>query len=148
MPHQKNLRRGRFSQPGQIYHITFAAADRTRELSFQSRTLIARHLYCQELMHGAKPLAWVVMPDHVHVLLQLEHETLSRAVQSLKSKTAWKINQQTGRVGKLWQPGFHDHALRDDECMKSIARYIVLNPVRAGLVKRVGDYPFWNAIWF
>lgn len=47
----------------------------------------------------------------------------------------------------LWAPGFHDHALRREESIVDAARYIVLNPVRAGLVRCAGDYPFWDAVW-
>ena len=42
---------------------------------------------------------------------------------------------------------FHDHALRANEDLRQAARYVIANPIRAGLVRRVGDYPFWNAIW-
>jgi len=47
----------------------------------------------------------------------------------------------------VWQPGFHDHALRKEEDVRAVARYVVANPLRAGLVQRIGDYPHWNAIW-
>jgi hypothetical protein len=47
----------------------------------------------------------------------------------------------------VWKPGFHDRALRHEDSMVDAARYIVANPLRAGLVERVGDYPFWDAIW-
>ena len=41
----------------------------------------------------------------------------------------------------------HDRALRRDEDLLAVARYIVANPLRAGLVRRVGDYPLWDAVW-
>ena len=44
-------------------------------------------------------------------------------------------------------PGFHDHALREEENLLHAARYIVANLKRAGLVQRVSDYPYWDAIW-
>ena len=47
----------------------------------------------------------------------------------------------------MWARSFHDHALRRDENLLTVARYIVANPIRAGLVRRVGEYPFWNAVW-
>ncbi|MGB7814803.1 MAG: hypothetical protein WBL28_00460 [Methylotenera sp.] len=51
-------------------------------------------------------------------------------------------------IGKpIWQPGFYDHAIRKDEDIVAIARYIIANPIRAGLVKRVGDHPHWDAVW-
>lgn len=48
---------------------------------------------------------------------------------------------------KIWQAGFHDHAVRREEDLAGIARYIVANPLRAGLVDAIGDYPLWDALW-
>ncbi|MNN82247.1 hypothetical protein D3C81_1991650 [compost metagenome] len=52
-----------------------------------------------------------------------------------------------GRKGSLWQQGYHDRALRRDEDLVKLARYVVANPLRAGLVEKLGDYPLWDAIW-
>ena len=49
--------------------------------------------------------------------------------------------------GRVWAAGYHDRALRAEVDIPHVARYLVLNPVRAGLVARVGDYPFWDAVW-
>ena len=88
------------------------------------------------------------MPDHVHWLVQLRDETsLSKVVQTTKSATARRLNRHLKRRGKIWQYGFHDHAIRKEEEIKDVARYIVANPLRAGLVSNVRDYPFWDAIW-
>jgi REP element-mobilizing transposase RayT len=46
-----------------------------------------------------------------------------------------------------WDRGFHDHALRSDEDVRKVARYIVANPIRAGLADNVLGYPYWNAVW-
>ncbi len=54
----------------------------------------------------------------------------------------------TGSVqSRVWQKGYHDRAVRREEDLRHIARYIVANPLRAGLVRKVGDYPLWDAIW-
>jgi hypothetical protein len=45
------------------------------------------------------------------------------------------------------EAGFHDHAVRSEEELPALARYIVANPVRAGLVARTGLYPHWDAVW-
>ena len=82
------------------------------------------------------------MPDHLHWLMQInQKQTLSSIVKSVKAKTAQAIGKH------IWQAGYYDHAIRKDEDMVSIARYITANPIRAGLVKKVGDYPHWDAIW-
>lgn len=80
----------------------------------------------------ATTLAFVIMPDHLHWLLQLEHETnLSAVMRTMKTVSGRKINQRFNRAGRLWQPGFHDHALRKEEELKETARYIIANPLRA-----------------
>lgn len=58
-----------------------------------------------------------------------------------------RVNTYLGRQGPLWQKAFYDRAVRKDKDMRKIARYIVANPLRAGLVERIGDYPFWGAAW-
>lgn len=51
-------------------------------------------------------------------------------------------------IGKpIWQANYHDHAVRKEEDLKEIARYIVANPLRAKLVSRIGDYSLWDAVW-
>jgi REP element-mobilizing transposase RayT len=95
----------------------------------------------------AGSLAWVVMPDHFHWLVELKTMPLNDLVARVKSKGNHLVNKTLGRSGSIWQRGFHDRALRQEEDLKAVARYIVLNPVRAGLVRRVSDYPLWNAIW-
>jgi REP element-mobilizing transposase RayT len=99
--------------------------------------------------HGdAVLVAWVLMPDHAHWLLQLGcKESLSQAVVRLKATTARRINQACGTSGHVWSRGFHDRALRREENLLTAARYIIANPVRAGLVARVADYPYWNCIY-
>jgi REP element-mobilizing transposase RayT len=72
---------------------------------------------------------------------------LSGIVQKLKSNTARELKACNRQVIQVWAPAFHDRALRRDEDLRGVARYLVLNPVRAGLVRRVGDYPFWDAVW-
>lgn len=94
-------------------------------------------------------LAWVLMPDHWHGLIELgEGESLSGLVCRLKANTARCIRHEIGGGrGVVWTRGFHDRALRREEDVLSAAKYVVMNPTRAGLVKRLGDYPYWNAIW-
>ncbi|EKF73263.1 hypothetical protein A11A3_14627 [Alcanivorax hongdengensis A-11-3] len=82
------------------------------------------------------------MPDHVHWLFSLgERYSLSHTVMMLKSRVVRRMGLS------VWQRGFHDHALREEESVIEVARYIVANPLRAGLVSRLADYPYWNAAW-
>jgi len=87
------------------------------------------------------------MPDHVHLLLELGAIDLSTIVKRFKARSGVLLNRTIGRKGRFWEPGFHDHALRREEDLVTVGRYIVANPLRAGLVRRIGDYPYWNATW-
>ena len=57
------------------------------------------------------------------------------------------INERLSRKGKVWDKAYHDHALRKDEDVKRVARYIVANPLRKRLVDKIVDYPLWDAVW-
>ncbi len=93
-------------------------------------------------------LAWVLMPDHVHWLLQLGTENaLDGVVRRLKAASARAANRAVGRSGALWAPAYFERALRAEDDVAGVARYIVANPLRAGLVRSVRDYPFWDAAW-
>nr|WP_244444092.1 transposase [Arenimonas donghaensis] len=97
---------------------------------------------------GSELMAWVLMPDHWHGLLVLGTESrLGQTLQRAKGSSARLFNKRLGRRGSVWGAGFHDRALRSHENLRAAARYLVANPLRAGLVERVGDYPFWDATW-
>ena len=94
-------------------------------------------------------LAFVVMPDHLHWLFSLiGSRSLASVVGAVKRHSAREINLlYDRRLAPLWQHGFHDHALRSDEDIVHVARYIVANPLRAKLVNHIGDYPLWDSAW-
>jgi putative transposase len=93
-------------------------------------------------------MACVVMPDHVHWLLQLSGQlSLSQVMRHFKGLASHEINLLKDSRAPVWQKGFHDHALRSDESLERVARYIVENPLRAGLVKQLADYPLWHCAW-
>lgn len=148
-PGSKALRQGRASLPQHVYHLRFAVADRhPLFLDLILGRIVARCLNDAALLRDAQTLAWVVMPDHLHWLVQLgEQLTLGQLVRRMKSGSAQRVNRQRATQGALWQSGYYDHLVRDDENLCDVARYIVANPLRAGLVKRVGDYPLWDAVW-
>ncbi|EPM82843.1 REP-associated tyrosine transposase [Pseudomonas syringae] len=142
------LRTGRISGAGQIYLVTAKTFQRNPVFSDWSmgRLLVDELRQIQE-QQLADSLAWVVMPDHIHWLLQLNGQSLSRVVQRVKSKSAIAINRAKGCSGPFWQSGFHDISVRNEDSLVNYARYVVANPVRAGLVKSVRDYPLWDAVW-
>ncbi len=98
-----------------------------------------------------KLIAWVVMPNHVHVMIEiLEGRPLDRVIHSWKSYTANEANRLLKRKGKFWFPDYYDRYIRDERHFANAIRYIHQNPVKAGLVERAEDWPFssarlWNA---
>ena len=143
------LRRGRTSLPHHAYHVTTCTHGRTALFHdpANARLVIAqmRALHDERLLES---LAWVLMPDHLHWLFQLSAGVeLSFVIKRLKGRSALALVRRSGESGAVWQRGFHDHAIRGDEDFQAIARYIVANPLRAGLVRRVGEYPWWDAVW-
>jgi REP element-mobilizing transposase RayT len=148
VPHANRLRAGRYSQSGQIYLLT--AVTRNREPLFtdcRTGRFLVRQFQQAHTDDLADSLAWVVMPDHFHWLVELKNSTLPALMLAIKSHSARAINAHLGRTGSLWQKGFHDRAIRYDEDLLAAARYIIANPIRAGVVSRVHDYPLWDAKW-
>jgi REP element-mobilizing transposase RayT len=148
--HGCNLRKGRASLKEHIYLITAVTHQRQSVFANVSAGRIVVRGMMRSARYGdTETLAFVVMPDHLHWMFSLTGDrTLSSIVGAVKRHSARQLNEQYSRSGRLvWQRGFYDHAVRRDEDVIHAARYIVANPLRAGLVKRIGDYPLWDAVW-
>ncbi len=144
----RNLRRGRHSEEGRAYMLTLCTEARCPVFAdWRLGRVAVQGMRAAEDRHALSSLAWVIMPDHLHWLIVLQHGGLGDVVRDFKSSSARLVNSARGATGALWQAGYHDHAVRRDEDVQALARYIVANPLRAGLVSRVGDYPLWDAIW-
>ena len=90
--------------------------------------------------------AWVVMPNHIHVLLrQVSGFKLEKIIHSLKSFTAQESNKVLGREGKFWMREAFDRYIRDEEHFGRALRYIENNPVKAKLCVRPEDWEFSSA---
>ena len=89
--------------------------------------------------------AWVVMPNHVHVLIEPKgSRPLSRIIHSWKSYTAKQIAATTG-MRRLWQPDYWDRFIRNRRHYLATVEYIHQNPVRAGLCTRAEGWPWSSA---
>ena len=135
--------------PHHVYLVTTVTRERQPFFrNFAAGCAVARCFEDMRILGDADMLAWVLMPNHVHWLICLgEADTLGAVVNRLKSASARSANRVLHRSGPLWARAFHDHALRAEEDLRRSARYVIANPVRAGLVERIGDYPFWDAVW-
>ncbi len=95
----------------------------------------------------ARPLCWVLMPDHWHGLVELgERDDLALVMNRFKSVTSKRLRRAKPNL-RIWARGFHDHALRRDEDIRAAARYIIANPLRAKLADRACDYPYRDCAW-
>lgn len=142
------LRKARISESGRIYLLTAVTEQRQPVFTdWRLGRLLIDQLRQADEAATVTSMAWVVMPDHLHWLVELHRGTLAELMCRIKSRSSRSINLLRGDQGRLWQRGYYDRALRREDDIKGAARYIVMNPLRAGLVERVGDYPLWDAIW-
>jgi putative transposase len=147
-PGHAALRRGRHVAPGHVYHLTTVARGNLAPFDrFDVASAVSRLMHDPALWCDSEVLCWVLMPDHWHALVRIDAPVLAAHMRRFKAVSAVVANRLLGRSGPLWQRAYHDRAIRREEDLVGVARYIVANPVRAGLVRRVGDYPFWNAVW-
>lgn len=148
-PGHAALRKGRTSVAGQVYLVTFATQDRRAHFTdWHFAREAAALLASAEAWPDARLLARVLMPDHWHGLVQLEEgANISRSVGFCKGRSARMLRQRHESLGTVWARGFHDRAVRHADDLRAVTRYIVMNPVRAGLVRSVREYPYWDAAW-
>jgi REP element-mobilizing transposase RayT len=90
--------------------------------------------------------SWVIMPNHVHLLIT-PWTDVSTLMRKLKGVTAHEANRQLHQVGRpFWQHESYDRLVRDGQEFRKIERYILLNPVRAGLAFSPELYR-WSSAW-
>jgi putative transposase len=89
---------------------------------------------------GVEIIAYCFMPDHLLVLVEgvSEQADARKFADAFRQVSGFHFKQARGR--RLWQEGYYDHVLREEEATIAAARYIVLNPVRAGLCADASEY--------
>jgi putative transposase len=133
----------------QRYSFTFCTRQRRRAFAADSTVAAAltRSRQSASEQHFAL-LAFCVMPDHVHLLIEGLNETsdLQRFAKLAKQRSGADYACTAGEP--LWQEGYYEHVLRGDEDAREVARYILENPVRAGLVSTPCAYPHLGSdVW-
>jgi putative transposase len=114
-------------------HLWFANADIAEAVLSEIRNSATKHQFAI--------LAYCFMPDHLHLLVEglTEDADLTRFVKNSKQRSGYAHKQRFDQA--LWQPSWFDRVLREEEQTHDVIRYILLNPVRAGLVVNIADYP-------
>lgn len=128
-----------WTMTGATYFITFRVASGC--LNSSEVVLVRDHIRSGDPSYYELPAA-VVLPDHAHLLLRPQAETpVTRIMKGIKGVTARLINRQRGERGSIWQDESFDRIVRDREEFREKLRYMILNPVRAGLTRDPWSYP-------
>jgi REP element-mobilizing transposase RayT len=126
-----------------LYFVTFATRDR-KEIPSLDRAQGVLEDYGHRAFERFNVALgrYVIMPDHVHLFVRGGRDfTLSSWIGGLKRAISVTLESP-----KLWQPGFFDHILRSDESYGEKWNYVRENPVRTGIVKSAGDWPYQGEI--
>ena len=125
------------------YFLTICVRHRAREFVDAAAVSLA----LSQLSHTADAerfsvIAYCFMPDHLHALVEglRPDADFRRFVRVFKQRSSFHWKRRTS--SELWQRGYFEHVLRDDEDSFDVAKYILDNPVRAGLVATPQEYPF------
>jgi REP element-mobilizing transposase RayT len=130
--------------PGSAYFLTFRLSGKqARQLAPAEREAVIDHIGC---VAPGNCLAWVVMPDHVHLLYQShKDEDLRRTLKGLKGASARTLTTRFGRSAPVWQAETFDRIVRDERELQETWKYLEHNPVRKDLAAKPGEYPWSSA---
>jgi putative transposase len=126
------------------YLLTFCTAGRRRLFgNIEVVTSIVEQFERTARDEHFTVLAYCVMPDHVHLVVEgsAPGSDLRRFVKMAKQRSAYRL-WKDHRLQGVWQEGFHDWVIRSDQAIADVIRYVLDNPVRAGLAERWDSYPF------
>ena len=141
------MRPGRLISPPGTYFVTFSTWHRQRLFAVESYVrLFLQTLYRYRREGRFQLHAFVVMPEHVHLLLTPANDvTLEHAIQLIKGGYSHALGEIIGRKRKVWERGFTDHRIRDDRDFESHRGYIHRNPVERKLVHDAVEHRYCSA---
>jgi putative transposase len=130
------------------YFITICVDSRTpvfREIAHGE--IVATRFLQIATRNEFEAIAYCVMPDHFHALVggESEQSFLEPFLNRFKQATGYWWKHDLRRRHRLWQEGYFDRILRDDDPTEGVVRYIVENPIRAGIVDDAREYPLTGA---
>jgi len=141
------LKPGRLMSPPGTYFLTFATWQRRRLFVVENYArLFLKTLYHYRRGGSYKLHEFVLMPDHAHLLLTpAQNVTLERAVQLIKGAYSHALGQYIGRKREVWQRGFTDHRIRNQQDFTHHRDYIHQNSVVAKIASNPTEYRYCSA---
>ena len=132
--------------PGHLHHVTQRGKDRAQTFFEDADYALYRDLLAEHCVAAEVDIwAWVLMPNHVHlVLVPSDADGIRRALAVVHRRYAGYIHAKLKRTGHFWQGRFGCVAM-DEAHLATALRYVALNPVRAGLVGKATDWP-WSSV--
>jgi putative transposase len=133
----------RYFVPNAMVFLTLVTAGRKNVFEDPARANTALAILREvKSLHPFKMKAWVVMPDHLHLLIHVIDGRFDRIVHSFKRNLSLEFHRLKMWQGEIWQNRFYDHVIRDDVDLANHVDYIHYNPVHHGFACRPADYPF------
>ena len=132
--------------PGVPHHVTQRGNGRAQTFFCEDDYRLYRDLMAEHAQAaGVEVWSWVLMPNHVHLILApTEEDGLRRMLAAVHRRYAGAIHARLKRTGHFWQGRFGCVAM-DETHLAAAVRYVALNPVRARLVRRATDWP-WSSV--
>ena len=135
----------RIEYAGALYHLT-SRGDRREDIYLDD---IDRVIFLEVLAGVCERFCWVchaycLMSNHYHLLIETRESTLSQGMRQLNGVFTQRSNHRHHRVGHVFQGRYKAILVQKESYLLELARYVVLNPVRAGMVRSAKDWPWSN----
>ncbi|VAW70301.1 hypothetical protein MNBD_GAMMA10-2341 [hydrothermal vent metagenome] len=135
----------RIEYAGALYHVTSRGDRREDIFHGDEDRLIWLDVFSQVCSRfNWRCHAWCLMDNHYHILIETAESNLSQGMRQLNGVYTQKTNRKYKRAGHVFQGRYKAILVQKDEYLLELSRYVVLNPVRAGMVKEVQEWP-WSS---
>lgn len=135
----------RLEYPGALYHLTARGDNKTGIfLDDEDRNRFLKYLGTEIEQQGWVCYAWCLMGNHYHMLIETPEGNLIAGMRRLNGRYTQSFNRRHGRVGHVFQGRYKSILVEKEAYLYELCRYIVLNPVRAGMVMQPEDWS-WSS---
>ncbi len=141
---QRNADPDKIVSPARTFFVTTKTSQGRRLLQSERNATLMINVLRSYVTAGKLQLHdFVVMPDHVHLLITVgDGMTIEKAMQLIKGGFSFRLKKETGYPGEIWQRGFSEVRVNDSHSFSQHREYIAANPVRAGLVDAPETFPY------